>query len=111
MQRPPSAASRPPVGASVICSRIPPMMEAERILAHPPHPPSEVEWEDLLLRLEVMTKAIRIAAEEPTDGVDAPEVVRALVGREVAARDFLERAAGEPSSAPAEPTPGSGPIQ
>ncbi len=87
------------------------MMEAERILAHPPHPPSEVEWEDLLLRLEVMTKAVRIAAEEPADGVDALEVVRALVGREIAARDFLERAAGEPSSAPAEPTPGSGPIQ
>ena len=49
-----------------------------------------------------MTKAVRIAAEDAGEGARALRVLQQLAERELDARDFLERAAGEPSSAPAE---------
>lgn len=39
----------------------------------PARPPSEVEWEDLLVRLEIMPRALRVAIE------DAPEGHRGVV--------------------------------
>lgn len=44
----------------------------------PPRPPSEVEWEDLLVRVEVASRALRIAVEESR--ADRGLVVQALQG-------------------------------
>lgn len=42
----------------------------------PPRPPSEVEWEDLLVRVEIAPRALRVAVEDaPADSAD---VVRSL---------------------------------
>lgn len=46
-------------------------------------PPSEVEWEDLLVRLEITPRALRLAVDD--GGGDSPELRRtlgAVVGRE-----------------------------
>jgi hypothetical protein len=61
----------------------------------PRRPPSEVEWEDLLLRVELMLRAVRITLEDVGDG-DGPagDVLRELVARERFVGEFLERAAG-----------------
>src|SRR5690554_5759242 len=98
----PSGGCTPQAGVWATSSRTLPPMLAERIHAHPPRPLSEVEWEDLLLKLEVMTKAVRIAVEDAAGAADVTGLLQRLVTREVAAREFLERAAGEPSSAPRE---------
>jgi hypothetical protein len=34
----------------------------------PARPPSEVEWEDLLVRLEIMPRALRVAIEDAPEG-------------------------------------------
>lgn len=57
----------------------------------PARPPSEVEWEDLLVRLEIMPRALRVAIEDAPAG--HPGVVRALragVAAETALQRMLE---------------------
>lgn len=57
----------------------------------PARPPSEVEWEDLLVRLEIMPRALRVAVEDAP--ADAPALARALrggVAAEAALRGMLE---------------------
>ncbi len=44
----------------------------------PARPPSEVEWEELLVRLEVTPRALRLAVEDA--GGDTPELRAALAG-------------------------------
>jgi len=58
-------------------------------------PDSEVEWEDLLLRIELMQRALRVVLEEvDRESDEVGEVLLALVMRERSVRDFLEAAAG-----------------
>lgn len=73
----------------------------------PERPPSEVEWEELLVRLEIAPRALAIAVEEtpPAD----PGVINALrsgVQREWELRAVLEAMyAGRETSPPAGPEP------
>ncbi|HYR12300.1 MAG TPA: hypothetical protein VEQ60_31220 [Longimicrobium sp.] len=57
----------------------------------PARPPSEVEWEDLLVRLEIMPRALRVAIEDAP--ADAPALTQALrdgVRAEAALQAMLE---------------------
>ena len=57
----------------------------------PPRPPSEVEWEDLLVRLEIMPRALRVAVEDaPARHSGVSEVLRTGVTGEMALRAMLE---------------------
>jgi hypothetical protein len=54
-------------------------------------PPSEVEWEDLLVRLEITPRALRLAVEDA--GGDSPELrvnLSAAVGHEERLGELLE---------------------
>lgn len=55
----------------------------------PPRPPSEVEWEDLLVRVEVASRALRIAVEESR--IDRGRLVAAL-GEGIRFETRLQRA-------------------
>ncbi|HVH13281.1 MAG TPA: hypothetical protein VM759_09530 [Longimicrobium sp.] len=57
----------------------------------PARPPSEVEWEDLLVRVEIAPRALRVAVEDAPD--DDPGVIDALRGgvlAEAVLQDMLE---------------------
>jgi hypothetical protein len=70
-------------------------MPGDLLTRRPVRPASEFEWEDLLVRLELMPRVLRIALESGRlAGQDTAEVLRALVEREERVRDFLEGAAG-----------------
>lgn len=78
-------------------------MNVEELLALPARPPSEVEWEDLLLRVEVMPKVLRVHLERIESGHrDAAllTLLNELVRRELFVRDFLESAATGTSDRP-----------
>jgi len=61
----------------------------------PVRPPSEVEWEDLLLRLELMTRALRNTVED-RDLAAALPLLREMLTREARVGGWLERhAVGE----------------
>ena len=58
-------------------------------------PPSVAEWEDLLLRMEVMQRVLRNTLEEvPAGDSRATEVMEALVHRESEMGAWLERVSG-----------------
>jgi hypothetical protein len=57
--------------------------------AVPERPPSEAEWEDLLVRYEIAPRAARIAVED-APGAPAPDALGRLVAGEYAARAALE---------------------
>lgn len=67
----------------------------------PARPPSEVEWEDLLVRLDIMPRALRVAIE---DAPPVPAMIQALeeaVANEVRVQAELEamaNGAGAPVS-------------
>ncbi|MEX2572364.1 MAG: hypothetical protein WD737_13780 [Gemmatimonadota bacterium] len=72
-------------------------MWAEALPPVPRRPPSEFEWEDLLVRIEVMPKALRVALEQlPAQHPSVLPVLAAAGDREAGVRDFIERASGEP---------------
>lgn len=57
----------------------------------PARPPSEVEWEDLLVRLEIMPRALRVAVEDaPPDSAAVAGALRAGVRAEAALQGMLE---------------------
>ncbi|HEU4881700.1 MAG TPA: hypothetical protein VFT45_05630 [Longimicrobium sp.] len=57
----------------------------------PARPPSEVEWEDLLVRLEIMPRALRVAIEDAPGGhPGVAEVLRMGVLTEMALQQMLE---------------------
>jgi len=57
----------------------------------PALPPSEVEWEDLLVRLEIAPRALRIAVEEaPADHPGLVELLGMGVLSETMLREYLE---------------------
>jgi hypothetical protein len=59
--------------------------------ALPARPPSEVEWEDLLVRVEIAPRALRVAVEDaPGDRPDVVEVLRSGVLGELALQGMLE---------------------
>ena len=63
----------------------------------PARPPSEVEWEDLLLRMELMARALRSTVED-ADLSRVRDELGALVEREERVREWLERHALDPAS-------------
>jgi hypothetical protein len=57
----------------------------------PARPPSEVEWEDLLVRVEIAPRALRVAVEDaPGDHPDVLEVLQRGVLGEAALQEMLE---------------------
>jgi hypothetical protein len=60
----------------------------------PLRPPSEVEWEDVLLRVELMTRALRNTTEELEPHAIAP-VLEAMLAREARIGAWLEAHAVE----------------
>ena len=57
----------------------------------PARPPSEVEWEDLLVRVEIAPRALRIAVEDaPGDHPEVADVLRQGVAAEAALQEMLE---------------------
>jgi hypothetical protein len=62
---------------------------SDAIAGLPVRPPSEVEWEDLLLRLELMTRALRNTAEH-RDLAAALPLLRGMVAREARVGAWLE---------------------
>jgi hypothetical protein len=70
-------------------------MIPELLASLPTRPFSEVEWEDLLVRLELMPRALRILLEDrDADDADVARVIHRLASREEAAARYLEAAAG-----------------
>src|SRR3712207_7358012 len=69
-------------------------MTAPDYAAFPERPPSEVEWEELLVRYEVTPRALRLAVDDA--GPEHEEAVREVLARaladEAATADWLERA-------------------
>ena len=57
----------------------------------PARPPSEVEWEDLLVRLEIMPRALRVAIEDaPAGHSGVVDALRTGVAAEAALQQMLE---------------------
>ena len=67
------------------------------LAVHPLRPESEVEWEDLLLRLEIAPRVARNAVEELADVGAASRALVEAVAREREVGRLLEAAAGLPS--------------
>lgn len=66
----------------------------DALLSYPPRPESEFEWEDLLVRLEVMPRALAVSMEDVGYMNPAVDTILAdLVDREENARQLLEGAA------------------
>jgi hypothetical protein len=80
-------------------------MDARHVGSLPARPPSVAEWEELLLRMEIMPRALRITLEETGRDPDAAaELLRGVVEREVRVSAWLtaasEPAGGEPGPGP-----------
>jgi hypothetical protein len=71
-------------------------MRPDALRGRPALPDSEVEWEDLLVRLEVVPRVVRHTIEDH-EGPGAAGVLREMIRREEAVGRWLEAlAAGEP---------------
>ena len=69
-------------------------MAPEELAALPALPEAVAEWEDLLVRLEIMPRALQGALEEPHAGGERTEAtLSALLTREVRVGRWLEEAA------------------
>ena len=66
-------------------------------------PESEVEWEDLLLRMEIMSRVVRVEMENVAADEVHP-ILLELVEREKAVQGLLEEAAGIPSNGSENPS-------
>jgi hypothetical protein len=78
-------------------------MAPEELALLPARPPAVAEWEDLLVRLEIMPRALRGTLEDSRRDEDAlRETLEELLDRELRVGRWLERAAfGDAESAPA----------
>lgn len=76
-------------------------MDARWVVSLPPAPPSVAEWEDLLVRMEIMVRALRVSLE-PRAGhpVAVGESLRALVDREALVGEWLQAASSAGSARP-----------
>lgn len=70
----------------------------DRLAAWPERPPSEVEWEDLLYRLELMVRALRVTLEDaPAEDERLAEPLRDAIDAELRVYGWLHpHTAGEP---------------
>lgn len=68
----------------------------EGVVGYPERPESEVEWEDLLLRLEIAPRVARNEVEDPGDAGLAAQALAEAVLREAEVGRLLEAAAGLP---------------
>jgi hypothetical protein len=60
--------------------------------AFPARPPSEVEWEELLVRLEITPRALGLAVEDAGgDSAVVREVLRDVIGNEIWWTELLQR--------------------
>ena len=75
-------------------------MAADAIAGLPAYPPAIAEWEDLLVRLEIMPRALRAALEEDGGG-DAAAPLAMLLDREQRVGRWLEEAAFGSAESPA----------
>lgn len=69
----------------------------EGVVGYPERPESEVEWEDLLLRLEIAPRVARNEVEDPGDAGLAAQALAEAVLREAEVGRLLEAAAGLPA--------------
>lgn len=70
-------------------------MGAESPATLPAVPPSVAEWEDLLLRMEIMQRVLRNTLEAvPAGDADAAEELESLVAREALVGEWLEGVSG-----------------
>lgn len=75
-------------------------MSMTEVLTLPLRPESEVEWEDLLLRLEIVPRVARNEVDEAADAGRAVALLREAIERETRVARWLEQAAGmDPSNA------------
>lgn len=65
----------------------------------PARPDSVAEWEDLLVRLEIAPRAVRVTLEEVEDSTSAARALRTAAYREAEVGRLLESAADLPQSA------------
>lgn len=68
------------------------MIDAQSLDRYPEVPESEVEWEDLLYRLELMLKGLPITLERSPGGDHTARILEDLIRREAEVAAFLEDA-------------------
>lgn len=81
-------------------SRKEPPVRADQISRIPARPDSVADWEELLVRLEIVPRVVRNTADEVEDTPSAVRLLRAAVGREAEVGRWLDLASGadEPAS-------------
>lgn len=67
-------------------------IRADELRAFPERPESEFEWDDLLLRIEIMSRALRVEMEH-AGRADVGPILAELTGREGVVRRLLEEVA------------------
>lgn len=77
-------------------------MQADEMRELPPRPDSVADWEDLLVRLEIVPRVVRNAVHDSATGVEATRLLRAATEREAEVGRWLEAASGihEPGRPP-----------
>ena len=79
-------------------------MKSEELCDFTARPPSVGEWEELLVRLEIVPRVVRNALEEWEAGEPTAAVLRQALDREGEVGRLLETAAGHsPTAAPSPP--------
>lgn len=68
-------------------------MRPEILAAYPPRPASEFEWEDLLVRVELMLRALRVTIDDVHGAQGVLHILDELAIREAEAGSLLESAA------------------
>ncbi|MQA90656.1 MAG: hypothetical protein GEU90_10535 [Gemmatimonas sp.] len=72
-------------------------MNPDSVLCYSPRPESEVEWEDLLVRLEVMPRALSLLLEDrDSTGGQSTDLLESLLEAELFTCFFLAQAASLP---------------
>jgi hypothetical protein len=67
------------------------IVDTERL---PARPESVADWEDLLVRFEIMPRVVRVTLEDVGDEAQAEEVLMRMIDREARAAEWLNVASG-----------------
>lgn len=80
-------------------------MRVDETAGLPPRPESVGEWEDLLVRLEIVPRVVRNTVDDSAAGEDAVRLLRAATEREAEVGKWLEAASGlaEPGRSRSDP--------